>query len=229
MSVNSSLEQPSQGRPIVNSRSEVTSKTDNAKAGAFLKREQILQGATRVFLQHGYAGTSMDRVAAEAGVSKQTIYSHFQDKEGLFTALIERVTTRQIRAEFGSEIFQGEPAILLRKIAQGYLGKRDDQEYLSLFRVVIAESARFPELAQLYTRTVIEPLCHRLSLYFESHPELNTPDPEATAQIFLGSLTAFILSQELLYGKDTMHMENERLINSLMELFDQGSAGIPNG
>ena len=113
MSIDSSLEELSQ-----------SSKSDNVRAGAFIKQEQILQGATRVFLKHGYAGTSMDRVAAEAGVSKQTIYSYFQDKEGLFTALIERVTIRQIRIEYGPELFQGEPADLLRRIAQGFLTKR---------------------------------------------------------------------------------------------------------
>lgn len=210
MSIDSSLEQLSE--------SSLPSKSDNVKAGAFIKHEQILQGATRVFLKHGYAGTSMDRVAAEAGVSKQTIYSHFQDKEGLFTALIERVTIRQFRIEYGSEIFQGEPPDLLRRIAQGFLAKKSDQEYKSLLRVVVAESARFPELAQLYTRTVIQPVHHRLSLYFESHPEFNIPDPEALTHIFLGSLSAFILSQEVLYGKDIMPMENERLINSLIDL-----------
>jgi AcrR family transcriptional regulator len=65
------------------------------------KREQILQGAIQVFLQRGYAGTSMDQVATIANVSKQTIYSHFQDKEGLFTALIERVTIERWQAEAG--------------------------------------------------------------------------------------------------------------------------------
>lgn len=219
MSVDPYLEPLPEGRPIAHHPSPVKSIPQNGKAGAFLKREQILQGATRVFLQHGYAGTSMDRVAAEAGVSKQTIYSHFQDKEGLFTALIERVTTRQLKLEFGSEPFQGEPAILLRRIAQGYLTKMVDQEFIDLFRVVVAESARFPELAQLFTRTVIQPGCHRLSLYFESHPELNILDPEASAQIFFGSLSASILSQQVLYGKYVMPMENERLINSLIRLF----------
>ena len=218
MSVHSSLEQLPQGSPEALCLPQLSSKPDNAKAGAFLKREQILQGATRIFLQDGYAGTSMDRVAAEAGVSKQTIYSHFQDKEGLFTALIERVTTRQLQVEFGSEPFQGDPAILLRRIAQGFLTKKGDREYISLLRVVVAESARFPELAQLYTRTVIQPVCHRLTLYFQSHPELNLPDPEAITHIFLGSLSAFILSQELLYGKYTMPIENERFINSLIRL-----------
>ncbi len=197
---------------------QLGSKLDNAKASAGLKREQILKGATRVFLQHGYAGTSMDRVAAEAGVSKQTIYSHFQDKNGLFSALIERVTTRQIKVEFGPDPFQGEPSLLLRRIAQGFLTKMDDQEFIALLRVVVAESARFPELAQLYTQTCIEPLVRGLSSYFASHPELNIRDPEAIAEIFYGSISAFILSQQILYGKQTMPMEKERLVNSLVEL-----------
>ena len=90
----------------------------------------------------------------------------------------------------------------------------------------MAESARFPELAQLYTRTVIQPVHHRLSLYFKSHPELNIPDPEAITHVFLGSLSAFILSQEVLYGKDLMPMDDERLINSLIELCYQNCLGV---
>lgn len=54
----------------------------------------------QVFLKHGYAGTSMDRVAEVAGVSKNTIYNHFQDKEGLFTALIEQITTNRFQIVF---------------------------------------------------------------------------------------------------------------------------------
>ena len=47
------------------------------------KQEQILQGAMQVFLAQGYEGTSMDRIAAAAGVSKHTIYSYFHDKQGV--------------------------------------------------------------------------------------------------------------------------------------------------
>jgi AcrR family transcriptional regulator len=179
------------------------------------KREQILQGAMQVFLKQGYAKTSMDRVAAAAGVSKQTIYSHFQDKEGLFVALIERVTIRSFLSEFQNP-FEGEPQTVLRRIAEKFLAKMDDQEYIAFFRLVIAESARFPELAQLYTRTVVQFGFQNLSNYFTAHPELNIADTEATARIFLGSLVAFVLAQEVLHGKHTMPMEKERLISSLM-------------
>lgn len=182
------------------------------------KREQILQGAMRIFLHHGYATTSMDRVAAEAGVSKQTIYSHFQDKEGLFRALIERVTIRRLQAEYQSEseLFQGEPVAVLTKLANSILRRIEDPEYIALIRLVIAESGRFPELAQLYSNTVVQYGFRNLSAYFQSHPELNIPDPEATTRIFMGTIIGFILSQEVLQGKHTMPMEKERLIKSLI-------------
>jgi hypothetical protein len=56
------------------------------------KREQIVRAALKVFLEKGYAATSMNRVADEADVIKATIYSHFKDKEQLFVAIIEEAT-----------------------------------------------------------------------------------------------------------------------------------------
>jgi AcrR family transcriptional regulator len=182
------------------------------------KREQILQGAMQVFLQRGYAGTSMDRLAAIANVSKQTIYSHFQDKEGLFTALIEGVTIGRLQAELGAELWEGEPEPTLRGLAIAYLNKMGDEEYLSLLRVVIGESIQFPELAQLYTRTVIQRGQRLICDYFKVHPELQLTDPEATARIFMGSLVSFLISQEILYGKKIMPFEQERLVDQLVKM-----------
>lgn len=182
------------------------------------KQEQILQGAMQVFLQHGYARTSMDRVAAQAGVAKQTIYSHFQDKEGLFTALIERVTLHHFDIEFGTEPWQGEPAVILQRVAAVFLNRMGDQEYIAFLRLVIAESERFPELAQLFTRTVMQRGTQMLSSYLDTHPELQINDSLATARIFFGSLAAFVLAQEVLHGKYTMPMAKERIIDSLVSL-----------
>jgi AcrR family transcriptional regulator len=180
------------------------------------KRDQILQGAVRVFLHHGYSGTSMDRAAAEAGVSKQTIYSHFQDKEGLFKALIERMTIHRFQAEFTPDLGQGDPAIVLRRLAETFLSRMDDAQFIAFFRLIIAESARFPELARLYSQTVIQYGYTTLSHYLAQHPDLQISDPEAIARIFFGSLAAFILAQEVLYGKETMPMEKARLVESLV-------------
>ncbi|HEY9618958.1 MAG TPA: TetR/AcrR family transcriptional regulator [Crinalium sp.] len=183
------------------------------------KPEQILKGAMQVFLQHGYAETSMDRVAAEAGVSKHTIYNYFQGKEGLFVALIERLVLRHFHVEFGCELpVTSPPEQVLRRIAEIFLSRMDDPEYIAFVRLLLAESGRFPELAQLYTREVIQKGDEALSKFLRFHPDLNLPDPDMTARIFSGSLVAFMLSQELLHGRRTAPVSKERLVNDLIRL-----------
>ncbi len=196
-----------------------SSQLENPLPAITPKQEQILQGAIRVFLKEGYARTSMDRVSASAGVSKQTIYSHFQDKEGLFKALIERLTLACFQSIFRTEKLHGEPAILLRQVAEIYLTKvADNPDYLALLRLIITESQNFPELAKLYTQTVVQPGRQILSQYFASHPELGITDPEAMAQIFFGSLVSYVIVQEVLYGKELMFLSRDRLLDSLINV-----------
>ncbi|MEH2410135.1 TetR/AcrR family transcriptional regulator [Nostoc sp.] len=196
-----------------------TSEIENPLPAINPKQEQILQGAIRVFLKEGYARTSMDRVSASAGVSKQTIYSHFQDKEGLFKALIERLTLACFQSIFCTEKLQGEPEILLRQLAEIYLTKvADNPDYLALLRLIITESQNFPELAKLYTQTVVQRSRQMLSQYFASHPELGITDPEAMAQIFFGSLVSYVILQDLLYGKELMFLSRDRLVDSLINM-----------
>ncbi|MEA5503079.1 TetR/AcrR family transcriptional regulator [Halotia wernerae UHCC 0503] len=183
------------------------------------KPEQILQGAMQEFLQHGYADTSMDRVAATAGVSKQTLYSYFKDKEGLFTALIERIVSERFEFLFNSQILQGEPEVVLHQLATTLLTQiLNDQKYLSFIRLVFAESGRFPHLAQTFIRNGFGLGIQILTQYLASHPELKISDPEATARIFAGSVMSYIMTMEMLHGKHVMPMSSDRLINSLINL-----------
>ena len=63
------------------------------------KRDVIIQAAVKTFLENGYAATSMNQVAEEAGVIKATIYSHFADKKQLFKAVIEEVVLKKAGAD----------------------------------------------------------------------------------------------------------------------------------
>ncbi|GAB4533729.1 MAG: hypothetical protein Tsb0014_19430 [Pleurocapsa sp.] len=183
------------------------------------KREQILQGAMQVFLQQGYAGTSMDRVAEAAGVSKNTIYNHFRDKEGLFTALIEHITSDRFQIVFGKVPLEGKPEIVLRQIAEKLLSTiLPDKEYISFLRLLIGESERFPQLAQLFVSNLPQKVLSLLSEYFRSHPEINLPNPEATARIFMGSLMGYVLTQEILQGKEIIPLSQADLIDNLIIL-----------
>lgn len=180
------------------------------------KGEKILLGAMQEFLAHGYAGTSMDRVAAVAGVSKATVYNRFKDKEGLFSALMERLAQEKIMY---IQLELEEPEAALRKLAQTLIGQmQSDREFLNFLRLVVGESGRFPELAQMFIRNFAKIGIERLTGYFGSRPELNLTDPEATARIFMGSLVYFMITQEMLYGAEIIPIESDRIINGLMHL-----------
>lgn len=187
---------------------------DSATAGD--KTEQILQGAMQEFLTHGYAGTSMDKVAKTGGVSKATVYSYFQDKEGLFAALIQRLAAQKLVA---FPPIETEPAIALRFIATTLLDQASHEpQFLTFVRLVIAESGRFPQLAQTFVSNLAKPGIDRLTQYLASHPELKLPDPEATARIFIGSLVYYQLTQDMMHGKEILPMDRDRLIEGLMHL-----------
>jgi TetR/AcrR family transcriptional regulator, mexJK operon transcriptional repressor len=181
-----------------------------------LKELQILQGALPEFLQHGYSGTSMDRIAKSAGVSKQTLYSYYSDKNGLFTALIEYITS-QIESVW-SESLTGKPRLVLRKIADNILAGIQTKEYLNFVRLIVAESQKRPDLSQLYLNSTAKPAIQYLTRYFQDCPQVNLKDPEATAKIFIDSLMYFTIAQEILHGKEIFSLTRDRYVDNLIDL-----------
>ena len=183
------------------------------------KVEQILQGAMQEFLVHGYAGTSMDRVAASGGVSKATVYSHFQDKQGLFKELVERLAKERFQSVFGNVDLVGEPKKVLNQLAVKALNEMlQDDEYMAFMRVLIGESERFPEMSQFFVASLVKPAVDTIHHYLASHPELNISDPEATARIIVGSLVHFVMTQKMMHGSEILPMESHRITDSLIDL-----------
>ncbi len=189
--------------------------TENSKD----KVEQILQGAMQEFLVHGYAGTSMDRVAASGGVSKATVYSYFQDKQGLFKALVERLAKERFRSVFGTEDLVGEPKKVLHELSVKVLNEMlQDDEYIAFMRVLIGESGRFPEIGQFFVASLVKPAVDTLYHYLASRTELDISDPEATARIIVGSLVHFVMTQKMMHGADILPMESHRITDTLTDL-----------
>jgi AcrR family transcriptional regulator len=183
------------------------------------KAIQILQGAMQEFLHYGYAGTSMDRVAATAGVSKPTVYSYFQDKEGLFRALIKYVAQSRCKQVTGGHALEGSPDVVIRKLVTNAIDSEfHDLDYQNFMRLVTGESGRFPQLAQAFVENLTKPAVEQLTAYLKDHPELNLPDPEATARILIGSTVFFVMSQQIMHGEAIMPMDPKRLVDSLVHL-----------
>jgi AcrR family transcriptional regulator len=129
------------------------------RTGRLASAGVIMEAATTLFLRKGYAGTSMDEIAALAGVSKQTIYTHFADKERLFGDLVLRNAERvdEFVEQMGT-IFEDtddlEKALL--ELARRYIALVIRPEVLQLRRLVIGEAGHFPDLAETYYNRVPE-------------------------------------------------------------------------
>ena len=127
------------------------------RAGRLASGGAIRDAAAGLFLEKGYAGTSMDDIAAAAQVSKQTIYTHFPSKEALFADLVLGNAARV------DEFLAGVAATLndrggiqvgLRKLARQYLTFVARPEAVRLRRLMIGEASRFPDLALRYYELV---------------------------------------------------------------------------
>ena len=113
----------------------------------------ILDSGRPLFLRRGFDRTTMDEVAALAGVSKQTVYKHFADKQSLFTALIvgeidatERITHDHVTALGRSDDIEAD----LRHFARQHVRDVTAPHVVRMRRIVIAEAERLPELARTW-------------------------------------------------------------------------------
>lgn len=114
------------------------------------KRQAILEAAKALFLTNGYASTSMDAVATAAGVSKLTVYSHFNDKETLFEAAIVATCQAQLPGLI-FELPEGVPlAQVLMKIGRGFQVLINSDHSVKLHRLIIAQGHQDPKLGQIF-------------------------------------------------------------------------------
>jgi AcrR family transcriptional regulator len=141
---------------------------DNPKAALMSrKRAMIVDAALRAFLESGYAESSVNRIAEEAGVSIKTLYRHFESKDDLFSAVMEAACstsgtqpgTHPVAAtglvETDEPDWFSEPPPVALPIAGGeYLRHALSEEQLALYRVVTRDAPRFPELARRYREQV---------------------------------------------------------------------------
>ena len=119
-----------------------------SRADAARLRQRILEVATELFLAQGYGSTTIEAVAARAGISKRTFYHRFDDKSALFAAVVHEIIG-QIRPPAGVPLIEGATLRdILRRLAGMILRAALAPQAMALHRLVMAESARFPELVR---------------------------------------------------------------------------------
>ncbi len=113
------------------------------------RRRRVLDAAAQLFIARGYGAVSMDEIARTAGVSKATLYAHFGSKDQLFETIIRD----GCQAGIGPDFLPSDETDLRRALTA--LGGRAlrfllQEQSLAIFRVVLAENVRFPELGRAF-------------------------------------------------------------------------------
>ncbi|TNM34397.1 TetR/AcrR family transcriptional regulator [Streptomyces sedi] len=167
------------------------------------KREAITTAATELFLERGYDGTSLARIAEAAGVSKSTLFKRFPTKAALFEAIVTESWQRDAgdAGDAAARPGTGDLRSGLTSIGRRYADLVDQPGMTALFRIVIAELPRFPELGRMQFQLGKLPYFTSVRQYLESEHEAgnaDVPDAVSAANQFLGMIANYVLWPRML-------------------------------
>jgi TetR/AcrR family transcriptional regulator, mexJK operon transcriptional repressor len=196
-----------------------------SRADALRLRERILTAATELFLAEGYGSTTIEAVAAHAGISKRTFYDRFSDKSVLFTAVVHRIIER-IRPPPEVPLIEGATlSEILRRLARMILTAALAPEALALHHMVNAEAVRFPELARTAAsdgrREAIDLIGHVLAREI-SESTLSPENREFAATQFIFMVVTLPQRRALGFGTPMTPAELDAWAGKVVTLFLDG-------
>jgi TetR/AcrR family transcriptional repressor of mexJK operon len=166
-----------------------------------VKVQQILEAAARLFLAQGYGATSMDAIAREAGVSKATLYAHYKGKDELFAEMIAIRAAEHSAASTGLGLEGKDIREQLLRIADDHVALLLSREALGIYRVVLAEVARFPEIGRAFYESGVRLRHGQLVDYFtraDAAGMLRIDQPRRAAGEFFGMVGGHLQMHALL-------------------------------
>jgi AcrR family transcriptional regulator len=171
------------------------------KASERLDRH-ILVTASRLFIENGYAGTSIEQIAAAAGAGKQTIYRRYASKEDLFKAALTDLGEMLLRSAAIAEASSADALTSLRETCRAWLDIATMPEAIAPYRVLMVDAHRFPSLADYAMDSVAEPFYGVILRLIRSAREAGQIrrdcDDEVTSRVLSGLLTGWTVKQILL-------------------------------
>lgn len=131
------------------------------------RRQAIVDAARDSFLRNGYASTSMSGLLKTVGGSKATLWAYFRSKEELFEATLESaIAFMQVDVEHSLQS-RGSIEAVVTDFCRRFMKANEQPESLDLWRLIAAESGRFPEVARVFRERVVSVTEDALAAYFE--------------------------------------------------------------
>jgi AcrR family transcriptional regulator len=155
--------------------------------------EEIKLAALEVFAEHGFAGASIDAIAERAGMASGTIYRYYNSKEEILRAVVKSTFPSP-----NDQIIVSDSSELAQRVATGATALVDPS-MLTIMRVLLIESRKFPDIARVWRDTVFQPILESVAEWMQvaqARQEIQQGDPKVQAF----SMMAPILTAALLHG-----------------------------
>ncbi|WP_319524098.1 TetR/AcrR family transcriptional regulator [uncultured Desulfosarcina sp.] len=149
------------------------------------KQDSILEAAQALFQSSGFIGTSMDKIAVKAGVTKQTVYRYFDSKEALFKATLE-AQRLQANSDFLEALNLENTAEALEAFAIGFLARHLSKTHIANIRLLVSEGLRVPEITRTFYAMGPSRTKNRLNRFFKERFRID--DVEFEVDVFLAVL-----------------------------------------
>jgi AcrR family transcriptional regulator len=191
-----------------------------------IRRQQIIDGALHVFASKGFEKATNKDIAVAAGIgSPGLIYHYFKDKSDLFQQVVEQRLPLLQLLSHSEEILTKTPEDVLTIFGHAFLKMADNQTSIALFKLVLGEAIRQPQVADMVNTVGPSRSLGFLTRYLAQQMSagvLKPMNPSAAARCFVGPLIAYLLTREVFRQPDAQQISSEIMVKTAVEVFLRG-------
>jgi AcrR family transcriptional regulator len=195
------------------------------------RREQILQGATRLFAEKGFRGTTTRELAEHLAISEALMFKYFPSKEALYRAIIEKQINGDEDVFYPKEAIQSKNDRQVFQSVASYLIRKNTQDP-NFMRLLLYSALEGHELSKIFTEGVALKNTRLLSEYIRQRIEekaFKDVPPLLAARAFIGMVIHYILSQEVYGMKGVFHFSHKKVVDTFVDAFLNGLQGGSTG
>lgn len=200
--------------------------TDGQSAETSDRRRQIMEAALKVFSTKGFQkATNKDIAEAAGGISPGLIYHYFKDKQDLFFSILQERAPIVDLAAHPERLIELPPREGLALIGRGYLSVLGSPGNIAVFRILLSEAIRFPQISEMLYKTAIVRVFGLVTRYIERQMELGRfrrADPMIATRSFIGMFIAHIMVREVFRQPAALDTPDEEVVATAVDIFLRG-------
>jgi len=193
------------------------------------RREQILQGAMRLFAQKGFRGTTTREIARHLGISEALMFKYFPSKEALYRAIIQKRTDGSEEMLFPKEAIQAKDDQQVFQSIASYLIRKNTEDP-TFMRLILYSALEGHDLSRIFFENNAMEKAKLLSKYIRQRIKEKTfrkVPPLLAARAFIGMVIHYVQAQEIYGMKKFFHFSHKKVVETFVDAFLNGLKEIP--